>query len=385
MTRPATRSQRKSLLSLTDELLLEIVSCIQDPPPAVSLRVFFDRRDGQQTLLALARTCGRLRKLLLKLAMEDVWVACSRQERTRTGKRRAKEPAMTLLNPDAAPYVRSATIETLSERMVPELARCLSSYLALHTLQVVDVAPKHPQDKHPPTPCPHLVSPDRIAALLEDQTFSAIRTLNIHFRAFSLVRSCPNVEHLGVYGDWSEVSRPDGLRLEVIVSDLKNHAKKLKVFRCNFFRFFPRSVGVLKFFPNLEEIPAIDVQQVTPDLIHELDVMPNLCRIAFRQGPWMGQHQLGLGTMQLVATAKDVLRRTALDVPLEKKCVLVDVGEENDGRDEEEVPPIVFEVDAVVEDHQACDGVEGKGWDACEGSSEWCATCLESETGWTRE
>ncbi|KAJ7060868.1 hypothetical protein C8F01DRAFT_1141109 [Mycena amicta] len=357
----------RGLLALTNELLLEIIVHLEREPPVVTQpRVFFDLgydRRRSRTLSALAQTCGRLRSVFLKLAMEHVEVVCSGKKGTGNEGvpihvapyiRCASRHTFRIFAPADASPGRTVSIELSSERMFSEFGRCLACLPHLKALRI-------PSMPHPPSrkcdraaasnPCCQYAIGDRpsdaFSRMLQGHSFDSIRTLNIHFRAFSLVKCCPNVEWLGVYGEWNEVSREkDGLRLEVMISDLKNYATMLRVFRCNFFKFFPRSIGVLQFFSNLEEIPDIDVQYVTPDLVQELEIMENLRRITFYQGPWMGQHQLGLGTLQLVQTAKEVLRRTAIDVSTEQKCVLVDVGEE--------VPPIVFSVDQEERGKSGC-------------------------------
>ncbi|KAF7316030.1 hypothetical protein MIND_00120700 [Mycena indigotica] len=338
-SRTTTPSPSSGLLALTDELLLEVVSHLErDPSPSSHYGVFFESRQQYgrtKALLALAQTCGRLRGLCLKLAVQHVRMDWSG---------RGIWSGRMALHPDIGPHVRTADFDLPCEPALPEFAACLASFPLLHTLTVSPIGSQGPLRcfRYPMSQPPHSLSD-----ILHDHTFKSIQTLNLHFRAFSLVRCCPNVERLGLYGEWRE-----------------NYATKLRAFRCNFFKNFPRSILVLQFFSVLEEIPDIDVQNVTPDLVQELEVMESLCRITFHQGPWMGQHQLGLGTLQLVQTAKDVLRRTAPGVSPKDKVVLVNVGDEG-----EEVPPLVFAVDAEEKARSVC-------------SVDRCTVCAESEWHW---
>ncbi|KAJ6562405.1 hypothetical protein B0H19DRAFT_96785 [Mycena capillaripes] len=89
---------------------------------------------------------------------------------------------------------------------------------------------------------------------LEPHTLRAVRTLVLHFQAFELVATCPNLEQLTIYARWSRIPQ---------LSDLPTYAPNLRAFTC-----LPLDAhlvqDLVELLPNLAEIPPIQ----TTDLTH---------------------------------------------------------------------------------------------------------------------
>ncbi|KAJ7215199.1 hypothetical protein C8J57DRAFT_1600502 [Mycena rebaudengoi] len=283
------------LASLPVETLREIISHFETIPVPCSL--------------SMARTCRRLRSVLVVLAYERLESCASfkisdkrmhpgyygRQPHELTKELIRQVEIVTIRDPSLAQIVTAVLFDLSSATVFPEFVQGLSAMPNLETIQLLYVerhARKH-KSLDPPT---------RLANELRGRLFASVRTLVIPMAALELVECCPQIEHLTIDDTVPYAIRPD------VVPKIAAQAKQLRVFRC---RSIPGHClkDLVQGMPLLEEMPSIYTYQLRSEDLYLLKGIKNLANITL---------DARIGTSrEFVEIAKQILRSSDAQMPKE--------------------------------------------------------------------
>ncbi|KAJ7120202.1 hypothetical protein C8R44DRAFT_672034 [Mycena epipterygia] len=312
------------LPSLPVEILHEIVShLVGAPVPCADFHVLSRTHlERPQTLRPLSETCQRLRSVFLARALEHLEVCASHKvsetyvyrnhlyrhrsmlwsthismEFARELVRQAE--IVTVRNPALAQEVKIVTAvlsDWSAPTVLPEFFKCLSVLNNLHTIQIIRTPHNHGSYSHKRLG-------DLIGRVIEGHTFYAVHTLVLDRLAFSIVAACPNLERLTVNTLFSEFE----------LSKIHNNTPKLRGLAC--LPIFPNFVqDLVKYLPNLAEIPPIRSHHLTPDTVKLLGSMKNLCKIdLYAEHEVLATSGPSPLTASLIAAAMQILRGSSPD------------------------------------------------------------------------
>ncbi|KAF8816628.1 hypothetical protein BYT27DRAFT_7154304 [Phlegmacium glaucopus] len=280
--------------ALADEIYLEIISHIPSvpiPTPLGSPSHPKIRRSRHETLLSLSQTCRSLRRVFLRY----LWQRIEVREGMKVGDkndtlvnpsslnyhRAIKKPLqkytvelvrqleiVTIRNPQLAQYVNYVDIfigEYSFNTVLAELARCLSLFSNLHTIQV-DV-----------TLCSKRALEKAFERTFKKYSYPQIRNVFVMYLSESLLGSCPEARRIGFTLGWTI----PGSFLHRIV----DNCRRLEVFEdfaglickddtCKF---------VVENFPNLRHItvsPSTELEHNSPiDVLTKLNQLQSITLI----------------------------------------------------------------------------------------------------------
>ncbi|KAF8816621.1 hypothetical protein BYT27DRAFT_7333267 [Phlegmacium glaucopus] len=275
--------------TLADEIYLEIISYLPSvpiPTPITSESPLYPeiRRSRHETLLSLSQTSRSLRRFFWRylwqrievregmkirdqddtsegssyLTRSDPWSSKARERYTIELVRQLE--IVTVRNPQLAQYVNylDIFIGEYSINTVAELARCLSLFSNLHTVQI-DVT----------------ISSGRSLGRVFERTFKKysypqIRNVFVMFFNQSLIASCPEARHIGFTRRWA--------LLPSLLQTIIDHCPRLEVLEDpgDFFWKYDTYRLMVDNFPNLRTITISPL--VITSIAHpsEIDILKKL-------------------------------------------------------------------------------------------------------------